>query len=102
MFATIPGESCSSRPTKDLSSHSLVNLSTYLLVDRAPNSTKPSPKRVTWALSLLTFTVVVFRAEVLLLLAPLAFQLLYNKWISLLSLAKVGLLSGFFSLGEGI
>jgi len=102
MFATIPGESCLSTPTNDPSSFSLVNLSTHLLVDRAPNSTRFSPKNVMWALFLLTFTAVVFRAEVAILLAPLALQLLYNKQTSIFSLVQVGLFSGLFSLGKSI
>ena len=81
---------------------SLVNISTYLFVDRAPNSATLSHKSTTWSLFLLTFTAVVFRAEIALLLAPLCLQLLYNKQISLFSLVKVGLVSGIFSLGPSI
>ncbi|KIM42281.1 glycosyltransferase family 22 protein [Hebeloma cylindrosporum] len=81
MFATIP-----------------VNISTYLFLDRAPNSAKLSSKSMIWGLFFLTLTTVVFRAEVALLLAPLCLQLLYKKQISFLSLVKVGLVSGLFSL----
>ncbi|PPQ92580.1 hypothetical protein CVT25_007272 [Psilocybe cyanescens] len=81
MFATIP-----------------VNLSTYLLVDRASNSTLLSSKRITSAISLLTFTGVVLRAEVALLLGPLSLQLLYSRQVSLFRLLKVGLISALLSL----
>lgn len=50
------------------------------------------------AISLLTFTAVVFRAEVALLLAPLAIQCLYLRYITFTSLVKTGLLSGILSL----
>ncbi|KDR68602.1 hypothetical protein GALMADRAFT_146254 [Galerina marginata CBS 339.88] len=82
MFATIP-----------------VNFATYLLVDRAPNATKPSQTSLVSAISLLTFTAVVFRAEVVLLLGPFALQLLYLGQIPFLKLVKVGMLSGLISLG---
>ncbi|KAJ7736813.1 glycosyltransferase family 22 protein [Mycena metata] len=41
-----------------------VNLSAYLLIDRAPNTLRPSQKSVSAAISLLVFSAVVFRAEI--------------------------------------
>ncbi|KAF8972290.1 alpha-1,6-mannosyltransferase subunit [Flammula alnicola] len=76
-----------------------VNLSTYCLVDRAPNSTHPSHRSSLWAITLLTFTAIVFRAEVALLLGPLSLQLLFTRRITVFALIKIGLISGLISLG---
>ena len=65
-----------------------------------PNTSRPSPSDVSKAIALLTFVAVVFRAEVVLLLGPLALQALLARWISLSALIKVGLLSGLCSCGE--
>ncbi|KAF8910420.1 GPI mannosyltransferase [Gymnopilus junonius] len=81
MFATIP-----------------VNIATYFLVDCAPNAAAPSIRHLSLAIALLTSTTVIFRAEALLLLAPLALQLLYTHQISFPKLIKVGLISGLISL----
>ncbi|KAF8055562.1 glycosyltransferase family 22 protein [Lyophyllum atratum] len=75
-----------------------VNIAIYLLVDRAPNKTKPSQRSLTAAISLLTFTAVVLRAEVLLLLAPIVLQSLLHRNITLIKVIKVGLVSGLLSL----
>ncbi|KAJ7592689.1 glycosyltransferase family 22 protein [Mycena floridula] len=76
-----------------------VNLGMYLVLDRAPNSKRPSTKSVGTAISLLTFTAVVFRAEVLMLLAPLTFgYVLVTRYIGLYSVIKVGLISGLASI----
>ncbi|GLB40722.1 putative alg9-like mannosyltransferase family protein [Lyophyllum shimeji] len=75
-----------------------VNIATSLLIDRAPNKTKPSDRSITAAVALLTFTTVVFRAEVLLLLAPLVLQSLLHRHITLPKVVKVGLISGLLSL----
>ncbi|KAH9481156.1 putative Dol-P-Man:Man(7)GlcNAc(2)-PP-Dol alpha-1,6-mannosyltransferase [Psilocybe cubensis] len=81
MFATIP-----------------VNVSTYLLVDRASNSVYTSLKRISAAVTLLTFVGVVLRAEVALFLGPFALQLLISRQIPLLRLLKVGFISALISL----
>ncbi|KAF9018196.1 hypothetical protein BDZ89DRAFT_356545 [Hymenopellis radicata] len=75
-----------------------VNVSTYLILDGSPASLRPSSKRVQIALSLLTFTAVVFRAEVALYLGPLALQALFLRWITFTGLFKVGLVSGLLSV----
>jgi alpha-1,6-mannosyltransferase len=59
-----------------------------------------SSRRISVAIALLTFTAVVFRAEVVLLLGPLALQFLLFKQISFVNLIKVGLISGLPSLGS--
>ncbi|KAG5637949.1 hypothetical protein H0H81_002477 [Sphagnurus paluster] len=69
-----------------------------LLIDRAPNKVRPSDKSLTYALSLLTFTAVVFRAEVALLLGPLALQSILHKNITIQRAVKVVFLSGIASL----
>lgn len=68
------------------------------LLNRAPNSTKPSERKVSTALALLTFTSIVFRAEVALLLAPLALQALLAGWISLRRLLKTEIVAGLVSM----
>lgn len=65
-----------------------------------PNTSRPSSADVSKAIALLTFVSVVFRAEVVLLLGPLALQALISRWISLSNLAKVGLLSAVTSCGK--
>ncbi|OJA08470.1 hypothetical protein AZE42_02833 [Rhizopogon vesiculosus] len=75
-----------------------VNLSFYALYNRAPQSQSPTRKRVDVAFALLTFTAIVFRSEVALLLAPLAIQTLLLRHTSLLRLIKAGFLSGLFSI----
>lgn len=51
------------------------------------------------AVALLVFTAVVFRFEVILLLGPLALQLLIQGHVTLLRLIKVGLITGVTSIG---
>ncbi|KAI0787333.1 Alg9-like mannosyltransferase family-domain-containing protein [Fomes fomentarius] len=72
------------------------NIALYHLVDRAPNSTRPSKSSVPWAIGLLTFTTVVFRSEILLLLGPLALQVAL-QYSSFYDVIKVGLISGVLS-----
>ncbi|KAI0715822.1 alpha-1,6-mannosyltransferase subunit [Cerioporus squamosus] len=72
------------------------NIALYLLIDRAPNSTRPSKSSVHWAIALLTFTTVVFRSELLLLLGPLVWQAIL-RYTTLHDVIKVGLLSGILS-----
>lgn len=76
-----------------------VNIAFYALYDRAPQSQCPTRRSVEVAFALLTFTAVVFRSEVALLLAPLALQALLLRHISLMSLVRVGFLSGILSIG---
>ncbi|KAF5374448.1 hypothetical protein D9615_009109 [Tricholomella constricta] len=75
-----------------------VNIAISLLIDRAPNKMKPSEKSVIVATALLTFTAVVFRAEVLLLLGPIVLQSILHGYITLSKVIKVGLISGLLSL----
>ncbi|KAF8805435.1 alpha-1,6-mannosyltransferase subunit [Phlegmacium glaucopus] len=75
-----------------------VNLATSFLIDGAPKSTSLSSRSINFAIALLTFTAVVFRAEVVLFLGPLVLQLLFTHQISFVNLIKVGLLSGLCSL----
>lgn len=75
-----------------------VNLASYLLVNRAPNAPKPSPTQFRTAIMLLVFTAVVFRAEVALLLGPIALLALIQGSTSFPALIKAGLVSGILSL----
>lgn len=76
-----------------------VNLSTYLILDRPPNARRPSVKNISTAVSLLTFTAVIFRAEVALLLAPIVLQSLYLRYIGFFSIVKVGFFSALAAIG---
>ncbi|TBU24458.1 Alg9-like mannosyltransferase family-domain-containing protein [Dichomitus squalens] len=72
------------------------NLALYKLIDRAPNTIRPSKPNVQWAIALLTFTTVVFRSELLLLLGPLALQASL-RYVSVYDVVKAGFLSGLAS-----
>ncbi|KAF8895998.1 alpha-1,6-mannosyltransferase subunit [Infundibulicybe gibba] len=75
-----------------------VNVATALLLNQAPNSHYPSKRKLHTAISLLTLATVVFRAELLLLLAPLVLQSLVQGRTSLRNLFIVGLFSGTVSV----
>ncbi|KAJ3516567.1 hypothetical protein NLJ89_g1033 [Agrocybe chaxingu] len=77
----------------------LVNLSTYLLINGAPRLIRQPSRNINVVIGLLTFTAVVFRAEVALLLAPLSLQLLWKRRIAFWRLVQVGIISGLLSLG---
>ncbi|EGN98733.1 glycosyltransferase family 22 protein [Serpula lacrymans var. lacrymans S7.3] len=79
-----------------------VNLAFFLLNNRASNSLKPSTLSVHAAFSILTFTAVVFRSEVAILLAPLALQSLFLQHTRFLSLIKVGIISAIASIGTSM
>ncbi|KAI0649537.1 Alg9-like mannosyltransferase family-domain-containing protein [Trametes meyenii] len=74
------------------------NLALYLLVDRAPNSTRPSQQNLHPIIALLIFAGVVFRGELALLLGPLVLQSVVRRYVSVTSLIKVGLISGVLSI----
>ena len=99
MFALFPGTFISYSPSTSHEPRSLANIALYLLLDRAPNSTRPSGTSVRWAIALLTFATVVFRSELLLLVGPLALQAAL-RYTSLYDVAKVGIVSGVLSAGE--
>jgi alpha-1,6-mannosyltransferase len=71
-----------------------------LLLDRAPNAVRTSPRNTHAAVALLVFTTVVLHAEVAGLLVPLVLQALIGGWTSVRALFVVGLLSGLGSLGS--
>ncbi|KZT23137.1 glycosyltransferase family 22 protein [Neolentinus lepideus HHB14362 ss-1] len=75
-----------------------VNLATYLLLSRAPNSTKPSYWITHLAIGLLTSTAVILRSEVLLLLAPIVLQALVSGYTTFASIVRVGVTAGLVSL----
>lgn len=77
-----------------------MNIAISCIVDRAPPSFKRSSNAVATAIAILTFTTVVFRAEVLLLLGPVVIQSLLYRYITLKRVVAVGLISGLSSLGK--
>ena len=78
----------------------LVNIALYFIYGREPNASRPSRGRIHAAIALLTFTAVVFRAELLLFLGPLVLQALISRSTTLFKVIGVGLLSGLFSAGR--
>ena len=100
MFALVPGIFPPVKSNINAEISFVVNLAHYLLYNRAPKSTQASKRCINIAVALLTFTAVVFRSEVALLLAPLALQLLIRGHTTPLDLVKVGLLIGLTSVGQ--
>lgn len=77
-----------------------VNIASALLLSRPPNSLKPSSTNVYTAIALLTSTAVIFRAELVLLLAPLVLQCLILKYVPFGGVVKLGMIVGLVSTGE--
>ncbi|KAJ7033374.1 glycosyltransferase family 22 protein [Mycena alexandri] len=75
-----------------------VNLSAYLIIDRAPNTLRPSQKSVGAAISLLVFSAVVFRAEIAALAGALALQSIVLGHTSFWRVFKVCAVSGVASI----
>ena len=73
----------------------IVTIALSLLISR-------SSKRTATAFTLLTFAAVIFRAELLLLLAPLALRSLVARHIAFGKLVKVGLAAGVLSIGKSV
>ena len=76
-----------------------VNVASYLLINRNPNSLRPPRTSFNTAIFLLIFSIVVFRAELALFLGPLALQALVQGHTTFTNLIKIGLISGLFSIG---
>ena len=68
------------------------------LLDRQPNTLRPSPAKVRVALALLIFSAVVFRAELALLAGALGLQALLGSWLGLNELILTALISGVGSV----
>jgi hypothetical protein len=71
--------------------HTPVNLALSQLLYR--------PSSLTRALGLLTFTAIVFRAEIVLLLTPLTAIALYKRHMRMLDVFRIGVIYGVPSLG---
>ncbi|KAI0351772.1 hypothetical protein OH77DRAFT_1506366 [Trametes cingulata] len=74
------------------------NVALYLLIDRAPNATRPSKPNVHRAIALLVFAAAVFRGELLLLLGPLVLQAIVRQYTSVSEVIKVGVIAGALSV----
>ncbi|KAJ3555425.1 hypothetical protein NM688_g2582 [Phlebia brevispora] len=74
------------------------NLAFYLLYSRAPNSLRPSARNVHMAIAILTFATVVFRSELLLLLAPLVLQSLISEYTTIKKIIQTGIIAGVASI----
>ncbi|CAL1695049.1 unnamed protein product [Somion occarium] len=75
-----------------------VNIASYLLLNRAPNSQRFPSRDVNRAIGLLVSTAVIFRSEIALLLAPVLLQSWLSGATNLRNIFKVGLLSGLSSI----
>ncbi|KAI0079622.1 hypothetical protein K474DRAFT_1639550 [Panus rudis PR-1116 ss-1] len=75
-----------------------VNIASCILLYRSSNKPKPTPRDLGRVIALLTFTSIVFRAEVALLLAPVTVHALFSGGISFKKLLKVGVVSGLASI----
>ncbi|KAJ7503176.1 glycosyltransferase family 22 protein [Mycena galericulata] len=75
-----------------------VNLSAYLLIDRAPNALKPSQRSVSASIALIAFSAVVFRAELAALLAALVLQSIYLGHTTFWRAFTVGAVSSLASI----
>lgn len=77
-----------------------VNIASFLLVDCAPKAHAPPRRNLAFAIGLLTFAAIVFRAELVLLLGPLVLQSLFLGHISFVEIIKTGVIAGVPSLGQ--
>ncbi|KAF8343590.1 glycosyltransferase family 22 protein [Amanita rubescens] len=75
-----------------------VNIAISHVIGHNPVSIRQAKRSYKSAIGLLTFTAVVFRAEIALLLAPLVLQLLLTRKLTILEVIKVGLYSGLASI----
>lgn len=71
-----------------------------MLYNGTPGLLRPSKRSADIAVTLLVFTAVVFRSEIILLLTPLALQLLVCGHVFPLRLVRVVLMAGVMSIGE--
>ncbi|TFY74397.1 hypothetical protein EWM64_g9615 [Hericium alpestre] len=76
----------------------IINISTYLLINRNRNAQRPSQTAIGGALALLIFTAVIFRAEVALLAIVIAFQSLLNGNLRLSRFILVGFLASISAI----
>lgn len=77
----------------------VVNIALSRIIGHNPVSVGQVKRSYKVAIGLLTFTTVVFRAEIALLLAPLVLQSLLKRKLTILEVIKVGLYSGLPSIG---
>jgi alpha-1,6-mannosyltransferase len=77
----------------------VVNIALSRIIGHNPVSVGQVKRSYKVAIGLLTFTTVVFRAEIALLLAPLVLQSLLTRKLTILEVIKVGLYSGLASIG---
>lgn len=75
-----------------------MNIASSLIVAKY-GTAKEGQKKFEAAMAILTFTAVVFRSEVVLLLGPLALQGLLLRRTNVLSLITTGMVWGILSLG---
>ena len=76
-----------------------MNVASYLLWNRYPNAIRPFQRDIHLAIALLTFTAIVFRAEVVLLLGSIVLQALWQGYTKWWKVVKVGIVSGVASIG---
>lgn len=102
MFAFFPGKFLCGHLSYSHRAYHLhaVTFALSQFLNRAPQSTtRPALGSVRMAIGILTLTAVIFRAELVLLLAPYALQALLLRWISFRDLIKTGFVYGMLGLG---
>lgn len=77
----------------------VVNLASYLLLNRAPNSSRPPQCDLHRAISLLIFAAVVFRSEVAMFVGPIVLQALLHGQSTISKLLVIGIVAGVGSAG---
>lgn len=77
----------------------VVNIALSRIIGHNPVSVGQVKRSYKVAIGLLTFTTVVFRVEIALLLAPLVLQSLLTRKLTILEVIKIGLYSGLASIG---
>lgn len=77
----------------------IVTVGFSYMINRMPNTKRPSPAEIIVALSIQTFAAVVLRVEVSLLVGFLVMQCFLSGWMSLARLLKVCTIAGLLSAG---
>lgn len=80
---------------------SAVNIALSLITDKC-FTVHERQKKFNAAIAILTFTAVVFRSEIVLLLGPLALQGLFLRRTNVFSFIRTVIMSGLLSLGPAV
>ncbi|KAH8831372.1 glycosyltransferase family 22 protein [Flagelloscypha sp. PMI_526] len=79
-----------------------VNYATFLLLDRGPNTRRPTMENILKGINVLIFATAVFRAEIALLLAPVALQALVTRQVGFIQLLRGASFAGVASIATSV